>query len=360
MTLMNDYNNTTLSRIIRTALLATMTVGMSPFLSIAQDIVYQVRPGKSPARVRGKIEQVSPQEVTVATDTGTQKISADQIVRIVYDNQPILLTRSRERFLDGRYADCLEELNKLKEDPSGQKWQAESDYLRAAVNAELSLSGGDVTAQNAGTQINQFLRTHPESYLKFPAMERLGKLLFAFGRMKNASQSFGQLAQSGWPIYQLTGPYWQGMSEREQGNLDEAIRFFEQTAASETEKKESETWKLMAACQVARCRGEAGNADAAIASLEKIVKEQSPDNDRLFATAFNSLGSVYLKQNRLKEARTEFLKTELLYPTATDEHAEALYHLTKIWAQLNENDRAIRTRETLKNLYPNSWWATRD
>ena len=104
---------------------------------------------------------------------------------------------------------------------------------------------------------------------------------------------------------------------------------------------------------------ELGNKDAAVASLKKIIKEQNPDNSRLFATAFNSLGSVYLKQNQLKEARTEFLKTELLYPTAVDEHAEALYYLTKIWAQLNENDRAIQAKERLKNLYPNSWWATR-
>lgn len=362
MILMNEYNkHITLSLAVRTAMLTILVVGMSPIPSIAQDIVYQVRPGKSPARVRGKIEQISPLDVTVATDSGTEKkIPANQIVRIVFEDQPTLLTRSRERFLDGRFADCLDELSKLKDDPSGQKWEPESDYLRAAVSAKLSLSGGDVTAQDAGQQINQFLRAHPESYLKFPAMEQFGKLLFAFGRMKNASQSFEQLSQSGWPIYQLIGPYWQGMSEREQGNLDKAARLFAQTAEAETNEEDAETWKLMAACQVARCQGESGSVDAAIGSLEKIVKEQNPDNARLFATAFNSLGSVYLKQNRLKEARTEFLKTELLYPTATYEHAEAMYHLTKIWAQLNENDRAIRTRETLKNLYPNLWWATRD
>ena len=270
-----------------------------------------------------------------------------------------MLTRARERFQDGRFADCLEELGKLTDDPSGQDWQAENDYLRAAVNAELSLSGGDVTSQDAGKQINDFLRIHPNSHLKFPAMERFGKLLFAFGRMKNASQSFSELTESGWPEYQLIGPYWQGVSERELGNLDNAVKLFQQTAAADARDKDAEMWKLMAACQIARCQGEDGNSDAAIASLEKIVDEQNSDDARLFATAFNSLGSVYLKEKRWKEAATEFLKTELLYPTATNEHAEALYHLTKIWAELKENDRAIRTKETLKNLYPNSWWATR-
>ena len=348
------------SLLVSGAVLVAIFVSITSGQTNAQDVVYRSRPGKSPARVRGKIEQISPQEVSVATDGGDKKISADQIVRVVFEDQPTPLTRSRERFEDGRFADCLEELNKLKDKPSGQKWQPEADYLRAAVSAELALSGGDVTAQNAGTQVNNFLKAHPESYLKFPAMERLGKLLFAFGRMKNASDSFAQLTQSGWPIYQQIGPYWQGMAEREQGNLDKAIGLFEQTALANSDSEDAETWKLMAACQVARCQGESGSADTAIASLEKIVKEQDSDNARLFATAFNSLGSIYLKQNRLKEALQEFLKTELIYPTATNEHAEALYHLTKIWAQLNENDRAIRTRETLKNLHRNSWWETRD
>lgn len=354
---MKQFVKTT--RISKRGLLSALAAFIAVAVAVpafAQDVVYRFREGKNPARVRGKIESVSPQEVVV----DGKPVAADQIVRIVFEDQPPLLTRARERFEDGRVADCLEELNKLKEDPAGQKWQPEADYLRAAVSAELSLSGGDVTAQDAGTQINQFLKTHPNSYLKFPAMERLGKLLFAFGRMKNASQSFEQLTQSGWPIYELIGPYWQGTSEREQGNVEKAVNLFKQTAASNSNDKESETWKLMAACQVARCQGESGNADAAIASLQKIIKEQNPDNARLYATAFNSLGSVYLKQNRIKEARTEFLKTELLYPTATNEHAEALYQLTKIWGGLNENDRAIRARETLKKLYPNSWWATRD
>ena len=343
------------------AIAVVLLLGVSPRQSIAQDSVYQFREGKNPARIRGTIEQISPLGVAIATDSGKKNITIDQLVRVVFEGQPTALTRARERFDDARFSECVEELDKIKDDPAGQKWQPEADYLRAAVNAELSLSGGNVTAQDAGKQVNQFLVTHPESYLKFPAMERLGKLLFAFGRMKNASQSFEQLTQSGWPVLQRVGSYWQGVSEREQGNFDRAISLFKQIGSIKPGDPELETWQLMAACQVARCEGETGDVDAAVAALKKIIKENpdNPGNSRLFATAFNSLGNLYLKQNLLKEAYTEFLKTELLYPTAVNEHAEALYHLTKIWAQLDENDRAIQAKERLKNLYPNSWWATR-
>jgi len=189
----NDHRNLTFGPTACTAIAMVLLLGLSPRQSIAQDSVYQFREGKNPARIRGTIEQISPLGVAIATDSGKKNITIDQLVRVVFEGQPTALTRARERFDDARFSECVEELDKIKDDPAGQKWQPEADYLRAAVNAELSLSGGNVTAQDAGKQVNQFLVTHPESYLKFPAMERLGKLLFAFGRMKNASQSFEQL-----------------------------------------------------------------------------------------------------------------------------------------------------------------------
>ena len=265
----NNDKNLTFGPIACVAFAMVLLTGFSPRETSAQDSVYQFREGRKPARVRGTIEQISPQGVSIKTADGTKEITADQIVRVVFEGQPTALTRARERFEDGQFSESLEALGKMTDDPAGQKWQPEADYLRAVINAELSLSGGNVTAQEAGKQVNQFLVAHPESYLKFPAMERLGKLLFAFGRMKNASQSFEQLTQSGWPKYQRIGSYWQGVSEREQGNYDKAISLFKQMNDIQSGDAELETWQQMAACQIARCQGESGNADGAIASLKK-------------------------------------------------------------------------------------------
>lgn len=353
----NKNSNLTFGPLACVVAVLVMLIGTTPAQLVAQDSVYQIRAGKAPGRVRGTITKVSPQAITVSTDNGPKEIASDKVARVVYEGQPSPLTRAKQRFGEALYSECSEELDKIKVEPAGQRWHAEVDFLRAAVNAELSLSGGNIKAQEAGKQVNQFLTTHSESYLKFPAMEQLGKLLFAFGRLDNANKVFEQLAQSGWPKYQRIGTYWQGLCKQHKGDLDGAISAYGQMQSIDSDEAELETWQLMAACQIARCKGESGDVKEAVASLKKIVKEQNPDNARLFATAFNSLGSIYLKQNMIKEARTEFLKTELLYPTAADEHAEALHHLTKIWAQLNENDRAIQAKERLKDRYPNSWWA---
>ena len=89
----------------------------------------------------------------------------------------------------------------------------------------------------------------------------------------------------------------------------------------------------------------------------EIIKSENPDNTQLFAYAYNALGTCHLQNKNLKEARTAFLHTELLFSKESEAMAEALYNLSLIWPDLGNNDRAIKARESLKNSFRNSYWA---
>jgi len=82
-------------------------------------------------------------------------------------------------------------------------------------------------------------------------------------------------------VLQRVGSYWQGVSEREQGNFDRAISLFKQMGSIKPGDPELKTWQLMAACQVARCEGETGDVDAAVAALKKIIKESKTCSKKL-------------------------------------------------------------------------------
>jgi Flp pilus assembly protein TadD len=99
------------------------------------------------------------------------------------------------------------------------------------------------------------------------------------------------------------------------------------------------------------------NPEQATQTLNELIATESAENSLLFANLYNALGSVYEKAGQLKEARTAYLHTNLLYASEPDEHAEALYHLALIWPQLEETDRANEARDTLKTRYRNSYWA---
>ena len=118
-------------------------------------------------------------------------------------------------------------------------------------------------------------------------------------------------------------------------------------------------WRRLRAdqCQLAKIMALEGKSEAGRAIVEKIIKEENPDNGMLFAYAYNTLGTCHVQSQQPKPAAIAFLHTELLYGTESDPHAEALYNLAKLWPQLEETDRANRARQALKSRYRNTYWA---
>jgi hypothetical protein len=52
-----------------------------------------------------------------------------------------------------------------------------------------------------------------------------------------------------------------------------------------------------------------------------------------------------------------FLHVDTLFFADADQHAQALYYLSDLWGQLNQPDRALEARTTLKNRYAGTRWA---
>jgi outer membrane protein assembly factor BamD (BamD/ComL family) len=59
---------------------------------------------------------------------------------------------------------------------------------------------------------------------------------------------------------------------------------------------------------------------------------------------------------RNDEAILSYLKTDLLYGSQSEQHAEALYRLTQLWSKVGDNQRAADSKQKLEKLYPTSPW----
>src|SRR5262249_38806779 len=88
----------------------------------------------------------------------------------------------------------------------------------------------------------------------------------------------------------------------------------------------------------------------ASAQLQKII--DGTKDPSLKAAAYNALGLSYLHNrdslpDALQNARWQFLWVDVIYNQDKAEHAKALYHLWRIFRDLEEPERARECLETL-------------
>ena len=229
--------------------------------------------------------------------------------------------------------------------------RALNKVANAAVNADPS-----TTPMAAGKEVGTFIKEYGDSWHLYPMIEQYGKLILAFGKPDLAANEFAKLADCPWPEYMLKGNFHRGQVLTELGKYAEAQAAFDAILAVESNDDLTQNYRLFAKCEKARIDGLQGNAEAAQKALEEIIRDENPDNKKLFACLYNALGSVFEKSGKFKEAARAYLHTELLFATEPEPHAEALYHLALIWPKLEETDRANQARQLLSSAYANSFW----
>ena len=318
----------------------------------AQDSVYRLRDNGRASKVNGRITEVTANGVTI---NGTE-IPASLVQKVSFGKEPLEVGRARDQMESGRYSDAIEELKKIKGSP-GPEIKQEMDYIRAYSTAQISLRGGSIDPKTAATTVKKFIASNPNSFHLVPAKDQFARLAFAAGLPKVAEGEFKKLQQTKWLEYKLKGYFHAGQMQIQLGKLSEAESSFKAIAGVESNDDVSQTYKLMAKCELAKIVGLNGDTASAVKQLEEIIDKENSDNKKLFAHLYNALGAVHQKAGRLKEARTAYLHTELLFASESEAHAEAVYHLAQIWPKLEDTDRANRARDLLKQRYRNSFWA---
>ena len=330
------------------------TFALPASLAQAQDTLYKFRDDGRASKVNGRITKVTANGVTI----NGNKVPSALIQKVTYGKEPLEVGRARDQMESGRYSDAIEELKKIKANV-GPKVKQEIEYIQAYSTAQISLRGGSVTPKSAATTVKRFIDSNTNSFHLVPAKDQFARLAFAAGLPDTAEKEFKKLQASPWVEYKLKGYFHAGQMQIQLGKLDQAEASFKSISGVESNDNISQTYKLLAKCELAKIAGLKGNADAAQKQLEEIIKNEDSDNKKLFAQLYNALGAVHQKAGRLKEASRAYLHTELLFASEAEAHAEALYHLVPIWTQLEDTDRANRARNLLKSRYRNSFWASK-
>jgi tetratricopeptide (TPR) repeat protein len=324
-------------------------------VAAAQDSVFLL--AGSP--VRGEISDSTSTTIIVKTDKGEAEVPVQNIRSLTFGKEPPEYDKAKRAFDRQKYDEGLAELDKLKEDAASGMLAQELDYLRALGNARSALSGGAVTAKNAGTAVNAFLKKYPSSWHFFELTELLGELLVAVGRSDLADAEYAKLASSPLPQYQLRGSFNRAQALLLAGDGAGAEKSFEAVIASALNDEAAVRMKSLAGCLKAKAQLLQGKREEAQVAVMKLIKNEDPKQTELFANAYNILGLCHQEAGQNQEAVLAFLHTDLLFSNQAAAHAEALYYLAQLWPKLDKNDRALEARTSLKSLYRNSVWANK-
>lgn len=342
-----------------TALASLALAMLGPTTASAQRTLDQVFLTKG-APARGDISErgMTRDKVTLETTGNAREIAVNEIVRITFKDEPAELNSARTSVLQKNYNQALTDLRKL----DGQKLDREFikqdvDFYRALCLSRLAMGeGGDKAA--AAEAMRRFATTGAQNYHFYEAAEVLGDLAMASGKWSDAAKFYGPITSAPWPDYQMRASNAQARALIGEKKYDEALEKLKAVIGSELATPEALKQKNLAQVGRAICVAETGNPQEGVTALLELIQKNDAQDTALFARAYNALGRCYLKLNKPKEALLALLHTDTLFYADSEAHAEALYQLSKLWPAVNKSDRGVAARNTLRERYAGSVWAT--
>lgn len=311
---------------------------------------------------RGKIDvsQMNANSVTINTSGGPQKIPSHTIKRLTFDGEPNGLRSARQSFLDGQYNRVEEQLDRVKPDSALQA--LEKEFLTAMAGAKLALRGeSGKSIADSRKLVEKFIQgpNNNKWYQFFLALEIYGDLLVASNDLPGAVAQYQKLQLSAADEIKLLGKFKVANVQVLQGKFGDARTAFAEVQKNPADNPEAVRMKLLAKIGEARCLAETGDPKTAIQSILEIIKNEDPSDMILFGHAYNALGNCYAKDGQTKAALLAFLHTDVLYQRDAEIHAEALYHLVKLWKSDQKPGQSLEARKLLTTKYRNTYWGSK-
>ena len=297
--------------------------------------------------------------MVVGTRAGDRQVAANTIQKIIFDEDTGQTRTIKSRVVNGQIEQALEDLSKLNlAEITRPELRADLEYYRAYCLAKLALQGaGDKNA--AGSALYKFISTHKRNYHLFEASKLMGDVSQAVGRFDTAATYYGYLSAAPWPDMQLQGGVLTASALMSQEKYKEAAAKYDEVLAKQASDPASMRQKQFAQVGKAYCVGLGGDTTTGIQLVEKIIADNNPQDGELFGRAYNAMGVCHQKAGNKKEAMRAFLHTHLLFNSDANTHAEALYHLSGLFEDLDQSARALSTKSLLKGRYGTTVWASK-
>ena len=337
-------------------LLASATLLTIDSLGQAQDRVVP----KRDAVASGKFVEITPTTVKITVRNKEQSFDMGDVRKLSFDGEPNTLDRVREGVLQGQYEQALDEVKKISTDGiKNPLIKQDIEFYRYYCEGKLGLTG-QADKLSAIKGLLSVDKENPKSHHLYELSDMLGQLALAVNQPDQATRFFNRLLSAGSPDTKALGAYRMGTVELAQGKVDEAKARFGQLAEATSASPEMGRLKSLAEVGLATCEQMAGNNEQALQKLDSLAQQYDSTDQGLFARINNARGACYAALGKTTQALLSYLQTDLLFFTDAEAHAEALYHLSKLWPQAGQPARGAEAKARLTAQYASSLWANKE
>lgn len=323
--------------------------------ALAADKVYP----RNAVPISGKIVKLSPFAVSIEVRGKNQDFSLADVEKIAFDAEPDELSRARDHLLNGQVDQALLEIKKIDlAEVQNPVIKQDVEFYRWYSEGRLALGGtGDKNAAIKG--LRAIGNANRNTHHLFDLSEMLGELAMSVGQMDTAASYFGILLNAPDETTKAQGSYRLAQVDLGRNKLTEAKERFQQLVGSDNASPEMARIKRLAEVGLAVCEQREGESQVALSKLEAMISKYPSSDQELHARISNAQGACYQAMSQPTDALLSYLKTDLMFFTEPEAHAEALYHLKTLWSEYGKPAKAADAAQRLETLYASSTWANK-
>ena len=312
------------------------------------------------AAIHGDITSISRTEVVVTgrTNKKAYPIPANQIDRIRWESEPAQVSQHRIEERNGQFDKAIEGYEAALKQAANENLRTDLEFDIARAKAAKALKDED-QYDDATARLEKFRTAHPTNFRYYEALRLLAQLYMSKGDVEKGNAALRAMDEAPWTDFKMETDILKAKVALAHDDLGGALKALEGVIAVTPATPAEHSRRYEALVTKASCLQKQSKYQQATDVLSGILEEASDEDTKTLADACIRLGDCYQASGRSKEAILAYLRVDILFPREKKQHAEALYYLSRLFAQDGKPDKAADAAARLQERYPKSTWTAR-
>jgi len=318
------------------------------------------RKGANNPSVRGDVTSISRTEIVITSRTNKKeyRIAANEIDRIKWDSESPQVGQIRIEERNGQFDKAIEGYEAALKDATNENLRTDLEFNIARAAAAKAIKDEDQFDDAIG-RLEKFRTAHSKSFRYYEALRLLAQLYMLKGDVEKGNAALQAMADAPWTDFKMETDILKAKVALAHDDIGGALKDLDGVIAVSPATAAEKSRRYEALVTKASCLQKQAKYQQATDVLNGILEEASDEDTKTLADTCIRLGDCYQAGGRTKEAILAYLRVDVLFPKEKKQHAEALYYLSRLFAQDGKPDKAADAEARLQEHYPRSPWTAK-